>query len=176
MISAAGRDMAGRLARLVSGETSGRRRTDHRRPGQRRCSTRPRSAVCRKAGRDDLFGTDGDRRAGGARAHDPRGRQGPASVGTRDAGEDGGCGRRRTLRARSYGEDVEDTWPRRPCADTGTAYRRSAGRLLGYDREHARCAPSGGRHRVRGTRHCEERSDEAIPIVSAHPAVDTGAD
>ena len=100
-----------------------RRRTDHRRPGQRRCAPRAGGVVRRTSGGDDLLGADGDRRAGGAGAHDPRGREGPASVGTRDAGEDGGRGCRRTLRAGRDGEDVEDARPCRTGADTGTAHR-----------------------------------------------------
>ena len=87
--------------------------------------------VRRTTGGDDLLGADGDRRAGRTGAHDSRGRQGPASVGTRDAGEDGGRGCRRTLRAGRDGEDVEDAGPRRSCADARTAHGRSAGAAAG---------------------------------------------
>ena len=126
VISAGGREMAARLMQLVSGATF-KRRADHRRPGQRRCAQGAGGVVRGSAGGDDLLGADGDRRAGGTGAHDPRGRQGPASVGTRDAGEDGGRRRRRTLCARRDGEDVEDARPCRAGADAGTAHRRSAG-------------------------------------------------
>ena len=131
VISAAGREMAARLAQLVSGGTSsggepitaGQGSGDARRALEAWCAERPVG--------DDLLGADGNRRAGGAGAHDPRGRQGSASVGTRDAGEDGGRGRRRTLCARRDGEDVEDAGPCRSGADAGPAHRRSAGAAAG---------------------------------------------
>ena len=121
VISAGGREMAARLAQLVSGAAfSGEPIT----AGQGNVRRPPRAGgvVRRTAGGGDLLGADGDRRAGGAGAHDPRGRQGPASVGTRDAGEDRGRGRRRTLCPRRDGEDVEDARPCRARADTGPAH------------------------------------------------------
>src|SRR5204862_134112 len=88
---------------------------------------------------------------GRAGEDDPAGGGRPASLGTRDAGQDAGCARRRTARPGRDDQDVEDAGPSRAGADAGPAYRRNlvvAARL--WPRHARRIAPREG-HRLGAT-------------------------
>ncbi len=138
VISASGRAMGSKLLQIATGNAgSGRQyrclyRADEPRrlaaPGGGGLVPRPH----RRRDRDSL---GRGRHPGGPGQDHPAGRPGPASVGARNAGQDGGPGGRRDVSAGRDDQDVEDPRPDRPGADPGPAHRRGA-------RRHPRLRPA----------------------------------
>src|SRR5947199_6875264 len=85
---------------------------------------------------------------GRAGEDDPAGGRRPASLGTRDAGQDAGCARRRTARPGRVDQDVEDPGPSRAGADPGPAYRRDLVVAARLWPRRARRITAGQGHRV----------------------------
>src|SRR5579875_3321221 len=73
---------------------------------------------------DDTATAGADRFSSRSGPDDPRGGAGPASVGARDAGRDGGRDRRPDVPARPDDQTVEEQGPSRAGADPRPAYRR----------------------------------------------------
>ena len=127
VISASGREMGSRLLQIATGDPSAVANTGAF-TGRMGLDDSPRKKVeawCLDAHRRrDRHRPRRGRHPGGAGQDHPAGRRGPASLGARDAGQDGGPGRRRDVPARCHDQDVEDPRPDRPGADPGPAHRR----------------------------------------------------
>src|SRR5439155_1087444 len=107
------------------------------------------------------------RDSGRAGQDDSAGRRGSASLGTRDAGQDAGPGRRRNVPPRCHDQDVEDARPRRPGPDPGPAHRRGPLRDIGLrPRDLGGAAPSEGDRLTRN--HCRTARDAFHAEACAH--------
>ena len=129
VISASGRVMGSRLLQIATGNADAVANTGAF-TGRMSLGDSPaqggRGVVPGAYGRGDRHHPGRGRHPGGAGQDHPAGRRRPASVGARDAGQDGGPGRRRDVPARRHDQDVEDPRPDRPGADPRPAHRRGA--------------------------------------------------
>ena len=127
VISASGRAMATRLIQIATGDDSASVEGWTSRAGlERPAQGGGREMVRREYRRSRRLDAARRRDPGRAGQDDPAGRRGPASVGTRDAGQDARRAGRRDPRARRDDQDVENPGPRRPRADPRRAHRRGA--------------------------------------------------
>jgi hypothetical protein len=113
-----------------------------------RPSREDRSVVCRAHDGRGMHSAARGRHPRGTNPDDPRGRQGSAPVGARDAGEDGGSRGGRDVFAGSDGEAVEDAGARRARAHAWAAHGRGARPAARLQSRRAHRAQDSRRHRL----------------------------
>ena len=125
VISASGSAMATRLMQIATGNKEAAAEGWTSRVGRGDARRKAVEAWCAENTVDDIVKTLLDAEIPVAPVKTiPQVASRPASLGTRDAGQDGGPGRRRNVPPRRHDQDVEDPRPRRPRPDPGPAHRR----------------------------------------------------